>query len=220
MKLAMNYSTFRRVLKAVVLSSFALVIVISAWATNALFREKRDFKGTLQFQVCAKGPNGTWDVIDEAKINTNFSNNFFQAGRNERLSTDFTWSVRSAKGFDVSFRLVGNAEPRFDPTTGQFELRNAIYEVTLLGVKQNTPFNLTTETINAPNGTFSGKRAQINGNTGSLSLVAVSKFRPHPLLLKKLAEDKQLAARLGVANKPLDELVVVSRVEGTVTAVK
>jgi hypothetical protein len=216
----MTQTKFRRVLKDVVLCSFALVIVVSAWAANAILREKRDFNGTLHIQICRKAANGSWEVIDEAKINSSFTTNLIQAGRNEKLNTAFNWRARSAKGHDLSFRLVGNADPRFNPTTGFFELRNTNYELTVLGVRQNIVFDLTTESINAPNGTFSGKRAQVNGNTGTLALVGVSKFRPSPALLQKLAENKPLAEQLGIGKKPLEDFIVVSRIEGTITARK
>jgi hypothetical protein len=209
-----------RVLKIALLSTLVAVLAFGALATNAVLRQKRDFNGTLQIQICRKAANGAWEVIDEAKINSNFTTNLIQAGRNEKLNTDFNWRARSAKGHELSFRLVGNADPRFNTTTGFFELRNTNYELTVLGVRQNIVFDLTTETVNAPNGTFSGKRAQVNGNTGTLALIGVSKFKPSPVLLEKLAENKPLAEQLGIGKKPLEDFIVVSRIEGTITATK
>lgn len=220
MKRTFTPASFRRVMKDVLLASFVLVIVVSAWATNAILQEKRDFNGTLHIQICRKAANGTWEVIDEAKINSSFSTNLIQAGRSEKLNTDFQWQARSAKGNDLRFRLVGNADPRFNPTNGFFELRNTNYELTVLGVRQNIVFDLTTESITAPNGTFSGKRAQINGNTGTLALIGVSKFKPSPALLQKLAENKPLAEQLNLGKKTLEDFIVVSRIEGTIKAVK
>lgn len=211
-------SQLRRVIKAMLLSSLVALLAFGAFATNTALRQKRDFNGTLHIQICRKGANGNWDVIDEAKINSSFTTNLVQFGRNEKLNTDFNWQARSAKGNDLSFRLVDNADPRFNPTNGFFELRNTNYELTVLGVRQNIVFDLTTERINAPNGTFSGKRAQINGNTGTLALVGVSKFRPSQALLQKLAENKPLAEQIGLGKKPLEDFIVVSRIEGTITA--
>lgn len=208
----------RRVIKIALLSSLIALLAFGAFATNAVLKQKRDFNGTLHIQICRKGANGNWDVIDEAKINSSFTTNLVQFGRNEKLNTDFNWQARSAKGNDLSFRLVGNADPRFNPTNGFFELRNTNYELTVLGVRQNIVFDLTTESLNAPNGTFSGKRAQINGNTGTLALVGVSKFKPNPALLQKLAANKSLAEQIGLGKKPLEDFIVVSRIEGTITA--
>ncbi len=220
MKLSFTPAQLRRVVKIALLSSLVALVAFGAFATNAALNQKRDFNGTLQIQVCRKAANGTWEVINEARINSNFTTNLRQAGRSEKLNTDFNWRTRSTKGHDVSFRLVGQAEPRFNPTNGFFELRNANYELTVFGVRQNILFDLTIESVNAPNGTFSGKRTQINGNTGTLALIGVSKFRPSPALLQKLAENKPLAEQLGIGKKPLDDFIVVSRVEGTITATK
>lgn len=206
------------IIKTALLSSLIALLAFGALATNTALKQKRDFNGTLHIQICRKGANGNWDVIDEAKINSSFTTNLIQAGRAEKLNTDFNWQARSAKGNDLSFRLVGNADPRFNPTNGFFELRNTNYELTVLGVRQNIVFDLTTESINAPNGTFSGKRAQINGNTGTLALVGVSKFKPSPALLQKLAANKPLAEQIGLGKKPLEDFIVVSRIEGTITA--
>lgn len=208
----------QHIIKTALLSSLIALLAFGAFATNAVLKQKRDFNGTLHIQICRKGANGNWDVIDEAKINSSFTTNLIQAGRNEKLNTDFNWQARSAKGNDLSFRLVGNADPRFNPNNGFFELRNTNYELSVLGVRQNIVFDLTTESINAPNGTFSGKRAQVNGNTGTLALVGVSKFRPSQALLQKLAENKPLAEQIGLGKKPLEDFIVVSRIEGTITA--
>ncbi len=209
-----------RVIGVVLLSSILALLAFGALATNAVLRQKRDFSGTLHIQICRKGANGAWEILDEARINSSFTTNLIQFGRNEKLNTAFNWQARSAKGNDLSFRLVGNADSRFNPTTGFFELRNTNYELTVLGVRQNIVFDLTTEPINAPNGTFSGKRATINGNTGTLALVGVSKFKPSPALLQKLAENKPLAEQLNLGKKPLEDFIVVSRIEGTITATK
>lgn len=211
-------SRWQRMIKSALLICVIALVTFGTFATNAVLQQKRDFNGTLQIQICRKAANGSWEVIDEAKINSSFTTNLLQAGRSEKLNTDFTWRARSAKGNDLSFRLVGNADPRFNPTNGLFELRNTNYELTALGVRQNIVFNLTTESVSAPNGNFSGKRAQINGNTGTLALIGVSKFRPSPALLQKLAENKPLAEQLGIGKKPLEDFIVVSRVEGTITA--
>lgn len=220
MKRVFTALQLHRVSKAAWLSSLVALIVWSAFAANGVLRQKRDFNGTLHIQICRKAANGSWEVIDEAKINSSFTTNLLQAGRTEKLNTNFQWRARSAKGNDLSFRLIGNADPRFNPTNGFFELRNTNYELTVLGVRQNIVFDLTTESINAPNGTFSGKRAQINGNAGTLALVGVSKFRPGPALLQKLAENKPLAEQIGLGKKPLEDFIVVSRIEGTITATK
>lgn len=218
MKLSFTHLQLWRALKATWVSALVALLAFGAFATNTVLTQKRDFNGTLQIQICRKGANGSWEVLDEAKLNSSFTTNLLQAGRNEKLNTDFNWRARSAKGNDLSFRLVGNADPRFNPTTGFFELRNTNYELTVLGVRQNIVFDLTTESINAPNGRFSGKRAVINGNSGSLALVGVSKFRPSPALLQKLAENKPLAEQIGLGKKPLEDFIVVSRIEGTITA--
>lgn len=217
-KLSLAAAPLRYLVKPALLLSLVALLALGVWATNTALTQKRDFTGTLHIQICRKGTNGNWDVIDEARINSSFTTNLVQFGRNEKLNTPFHWQARSAKGNDLSFRLVGNADPRFNPSNGFFELRNTNYELTVLGVRQNIVFDLTTERLNAPNGTFSGKRAQVNGNTGTLALVGVSKFRPSPALLQKLAENKPLAEQLSLGKKPLEDFIVVSRIEGTITA--
>jgi hypothetical protein len=80
----------------------------------------------------------------------------------------------TAKGRQASVRLAGPGRSKFNPATGELQLIDLPFEVTVDGKKDRLSVNMTTEQVSTIIGSFSGKRAQISGRTARLAMVGTS----------------------------------------------
>ncbi|MGH9843625.1 MAG: hypothetical protein ACREEM_33225 [Blastocatellia bacterium] len=151
---------------AIVLSAIGALIAEGA--------KQRDFSGRINVDICRKTADGKWEVIDRIETSANFSASVLQLASGGELKTDHVWNGRTAKGRQASVRLAGAGKSKFNLATGELQLTEMPFEVTMDGKKDRFSVKLTTEQVTTLIGDFSGKRAQITGRTARLAMVGTS----------------------------------------------
>ncbi len=152
---------------AIVLSAIGALIADSA-------TKQRDFSGRISVDICRKTDDGKWEVMDRIETNASFSASVLQLASGGEVKTNHVWNGRTAKGRQASVKLAGAGKSKFNLATGELQLTDMPFEVTMDGKKDRFPVKLTTEQVSTLIGDFSGKRAQINGRTARLAMVGTS----------------------------------------------
>lgn len=193
-----------------------LTLTFSALAFGALVvdkaTEKRQARGEVTLEICANDGSGGWRVIDRVKAPLNFELSLGQAAAGKVVNINHQWNARSEQGCQGTATWERPSDLSWDLKSGKLELVTP-YVLNLNGHRIVIPISCTTESISTPIGTLSGKRAAVNGQTLSASLVGVGRFKaPHNLFQCATRERKR-------GEDANEEFVVVFRGEGSATLV-
>ncbi len=216
------------------LPKLILAALITIGAFGWLMAEagkQRDASGTITLELCKKGANGQWEVIDRVKSPVNFTASVMDLAAGKEITSNFSWRGTSEKGMRAEGRMLRAGKVKIDVTRGLLEL-DLPMEATVNGKKIPLNVKLSTESISSPTGQISGKKASLNNGTLTAGIVGFSVIKQRDLVdeLAKVgdnngtrkAEQKKEGIRtsgvVGGSAGLSEELVVVMRGDGTVRA--
>lgn len=184
--------------KIFLITPVVMFMLLGCILANTLTRT-RDVTANLDVSLFERQGN-EWKIFDKVKINgVQFSAKVSDlAGGKKRVASDFVWIHRSEQGRSVIVRLIQPAEATVDLVTGKLEVDFKTL-TKFAGQNLNFPARLTTETVQTPNGSISGRRAQINHEAHSATFAFVG------------SETVQFPAFEG---KPADKVIAVIRGDG------
>lgn len=221
-------------LKAKKLAAAALITVAAFGWLMAEAGKQRDASGTLTLELCKKGANGQWEVIDRVKSPVSFSASVLDLAAGKEITSNFSWRGTSEKGLRAEGRMLRAGKVKLDVLRGLLEL-DLPMEATVNGKKIPLNVKLTSESISSPTGQISGKRAELNGKTLTAGIVGFSVIRQRDLvdelakvgdnngsLVARKTEQKKEGIRtsgtVGGSGGLSEELIVVMRGDGVVRA--
>lgn len=223
-----SLKTRTRKLMAVALLSIAAFGWLAAEAGK-----QRDASGTITLELCRKGANGQWEVIDRVKSPVNFTASVMEVASGKDITSNFSWRGTSEKGLRAEGRMLRAGKVKLDPLRGLLEL-DLPMEATVNGKKIPLNVKLTSESISSPTGQISGKKASLNNGTLTAGIVGFSVIKQRDLVdeLAKVGDNNgSLVARKAEQKKEIrtsgtvggsaglsEELIVVMRGDGTVRA--
>lgn len=229
MRFNFSLRTKARKLTAVALITFAAFGWLMAEAGK-----QRDASGTITLELCKKGANGQWEVIDRVKSPVNFTASVMDLTAGKEITSNFSWRGTSEKGLRAEGRMLRAGKVKIDVVRGLLEL-DLPMEATVNGKKIPLNVKLTSESISSPTGQISGKKASLSNGTLTAGIVGFSVIKQRDLvdelakvgdnngsLVARKAEQKKegirtsgvVAGSAGLA----EELIVVMRGDGTVRA--
>jgi hypothetical protein len=212
-----------------------MVVTLSAFGWLAAEAGKqRDANGTITLELCKKGANGQWEVIDRIKSPVNFTASVMDLAAGKEITSNFNWRGTSEKGLRAEGRMMRAGKVKLDMTRGMLEL-DLPMEATVNGKKIPLNVKLTTESISSPTGQISGKKASLSNGTLTGGIVGFSVIKQRDLvdelakvgdnngsLVARKAEQKKEGIRtsgvVGGSAGLSEELIVVMRGDGTVRA--
>ncbi len=209
----------------------ALITVAAFGWLMAEAGKQRDASGTITLELCKKGANGQWEVIDRVKSPVNFTASVMDLAAGKEITSNFSWRGTSEKGMRAEGRMLRAGKVKIDVTRGLLEL-DLPMEATINGKKIPLNVKLSTESISSPTGQISGKKASLSNGTLTAGIVGFSVIKQRDLvdeLVKvgdnngtRKAEQKKEGIRtsgvVGGSGGLSEELVVVMRGDGTVRA--
>ncbi len=193
--------------------------------------KQRDASGTITLELCKKGENGQWQVIDRVKSPVNFTASVMDLAAGKEITSNFSWRGTSEKGMRAEGRMLRAGKVKLDVTRGLLEL-DLPMEATVNGKKIPLNVKLTSESISSPTGQISGKKASLYNGTLTAGIVGFSAIKQRDLVdeLAKVgdnngtrkADQKKESIRtsgvVGGSGGLSEELIVVMRGDGTVRA--
>jgi len=196
--------------------------------------KQRDASGIITLELCRKGANGQWEVIDRVKSPVNFTASVADLAAGKEINSNFSWRGTSEKGLRAEGRMLRAGKVRLDVLRGLLEL-DLPMEATVNGKKIPLNVKLTTESVSSPTGQLRGKRAELNGNTLTGGIVGFSTIKQRDLVdeLAKVGDNNKSAfgqkleqkkdsirtsGVVGGSGGLSEELIVVLRGDGKVTA--
>ncbi|MFN0109722.1 MAG: hypothetical protein ACKVZH_12785 [Blastocatellia bacterium] len=205
----------------------------SAIVANSLVKE-RDASTNIEIQLCQKGENGQWNIIDKAKGSANFVASVADLASGKELTSPVNWNITSEKGRRISVKMLRAAKVNLNPTTGLMELEVPL-DVTVNGnIKTSFTSKLTTQSLSTPVGQLVGKRADINVNAKTLSagLVGFNSVKQRDFIQGLLAPGAKLAEQAPARGKKetairtpgavggmiADEIIIVIKGDGIARA--
>ena len=201
----------RRLLGITAVTAIAAFVAIGGFLIHAADK-KRAFDGRLSIQVCKKLPNGQWQEIDKVSAPINFEASLIEAASGKIFNSNYNWSGTSEKGARFDSRLGGAGKVTADLTTGRFDITSLPLKLNLNGKLVSLNLPLTTESVNAPNGTnMSGKRARIVNRQGDIALVGFSV----PVVIN---HEEQIVGGKKIVGQKKEELIFIARAEGKIAA--
>ena len=229
MRFNFSLKTKARKLMAVVLITF----VAFGWLM-AEAGKQRDASGTITLELCKKGANGQWEVIDRVKSPVNFTASVMDLAAGKEITSNFSWRGTSEKGLRAEGRMLRAGKVKIDVTRGLLEL-DLPMEATVNGKKIPLNVKLTSESISSPTGQISGKKASMSNGALTAGIVGFSVIKQRDLvdelakvgdnngsLVARKAEQKKEGIRtsgvVGGSAGLAEELIVVMRGDGTVRA--
>lgn len=209
----------------------ALITVAAFGWLMAQAGKQRDASGTITLELCKKGANGQWEVIDRVKSPVNFTASVMDLAAGKEITSNFSWRGTSEKGMRAEGRMLRAGKVKIDVTRGLLEL-DLPMEATVNGKKIPLNVKLSTESISSPTGQISGKKASLNNGTLTAGIVGFSVIKQRDLVdeLAKVgdnngtrkADQKKESIRtsgvVGGSGGLSEELIVVMRGDGTVRA--
>lgn len=216
-----------------------MVVTLSAFGWLAAEAGKqRDANGTITLELCKKGANGQWEVIDRIKSPVNFTASVMDLAAGKEITSNFNWRGTSEKGLRAEGRMMRAGKVKLDMTRGMLEL-DLPMEATVNGKKIPLNVKLTTESVSSPTGQISGKKASLSNGTLTGGIVGFSVIKQRDLvdelakvgdnngsLVARKAEQKAEQKKEGIRTSAVvggsaglsEELIVVMRGDGTVRA--
>jgi hypothetical protein len=225
-----NKQTFARAFKRAGVLSLIVLAALGALAAATLTKQY-DASCEIVVELCKKGDNGGWDVIDRAKsgLNARMSILDIAVGNmvNKEVESNHTWQARSEQGRQISVKLAGKARGRLDVASGRAEI-DIPFEVNVDGHRMLLDSKMTNQSLTTPVGEVSGKKTVISGATMSGGMVGFNEIKQPNLiahLLKRKTANEVPRNKDGKTNrsmKPpaLDPLVVVVKMHGHASEVK
>ncbi|HQR32322.1 MAG TPA: hypothetical protein PLK30_06275 [Blastocatellia bacterium] len=217
---------------------FAIAALFTVAAFGWLMAQagkQRDASGTITLELCKKGANGQWEVIDRVKSPVNFTASVMDLAAGKEITSNFSWRGTSEKGLRAEGRMLRAGKVKIDVTRGLLEL-DLPMEATVNGKKIPLNVKLTSESISSPTGLISGKKASLNNGTLTAGIVGFSVIKQRDLVdelakvgdnngarkVEQKAEQKKEGIRtsgvVGGSGGLSEELIVVMRGDGTVRA--
>lgn len=208
-----------------------LIIVAAVGWMMAQAGKQRDASGTITLELCKKGANGQWEVIDRVKSPVNFTASVMDLAAGKEITSNFSWRGTSEKGMRAEGRMLRAGKVKIDVTRGLLEL-DLPMEATVNGKKIPLNVKLSTESISSPTGQISGKKASLNNGTLTAGIVGFSVIKQRDLVdelakvgdnngTRKADQKKEGIRTSGVVGGSAglsEELIVVMRGDGTVRA--
>ncbi len=195
--------------------------------------KQRDASGTITLELCKKGENGQWQVIDRIKSPVNFTASVMDLAAGKEITSNFNWRGTSEKGLRAEGRMMRAGKVKLDVMRGMLEL-DLPMEATVNGKKIPLNVKLTTESLSSPTGQISGKKASLNNGTLTGGIVGFSVIKQRDLvdemakvgdnsgsmLARKVEQKKEIRTSgvVGGSGGLSEELIVVMRGDGTVRA--
>lgn len=209
----------------------ALITVAAFGWLMAQAGKQRDASGTITLELCKKGANGQWQVIDRVKSPVNFTASVMDLAAGKEITSNFSWRGTSEKGMRAEGRMLRAGKVKIDVTRGLLEL-DLPMEATVNGKKIPLNVKLSTESISSPTGQISGKKASLNNGTLTAGIVGFSVIKQRDLVdelakvgdnngTRKADQKKENIRTSGVVGGSAglsEELIVVMRGDGTVRA--
>lgn len=209
----------------------ALITVAAFGWLMAEAGKQRDASGTITLELCKKGANGQWQVIDRVKSPVNFTASIMDLAAGKEITSNFSWRGTSEKGMRAEGRMLRAGKVKIDVTRGLLEL-DLPMEATVNGKKIPLNVKLSTESISSPTGQISGKKASLNNGTLTAGIVGFSVIKQRDLVdelakvgdnngTRKADQKKDSIRTSGVVGGSAglsEELIVVMRGDGTVRA--
>jgi hypothetical protein len=156
--------------KRIVLLTPLVMLVMFGWILADTLTRTRDVTANLEVSLFRHQGN-EWKVFDKVRINgVQFSAKVSDlAGGKKRVASDFVWTHRSEQGRPLVVRLLQPGDATVNLVTGRLDVDFKTLSK-FGGRNLNFPVHLTTETVQTPNGSISGRRAQINSAAHSATL--------------------------------------------------
>lgn len=215
------------------LVTVALITLTTFGWLAAQAGKQRDASGTITLELCKKGANGQWEVIDRVKSPVNFTASVMDLAAGKEITSNFNWRGTSEKGLRAEGRMMRAGKVKLDVMRGMLEL-DLPMEATVNGKKIPLNVKLTTESVSSPTGQLSGKKASLNNGTLTGGIVGFSVIKQRDLvdelakvgdnsgsMLSRKADQKKEIRTSGVVGGSAglsEELIVVMRGDGTVRA--
>lgn len=220
----------------IVLTAFGAIIADT-------LTKQRDASGEIVLELCKKGSNGQWVVIDRAKGAATFSASVLDVATGKEFKSNSSWEPRSEQGHQVSIKQSGPGKAIVDPATGEVTLV-VTYDASVDGQTFSTSATLTNKSVSTPLGVLTGKKLEINGTTLSAGLSGIieikqrnvidhlvkepiAEAREQPSVAKEQKQNKGQAQQQSgsstrepknnpiAAKAPTESLVVVIRAKGS-----
>jgi len=220
-------SNKRNLLRAV--NAVLIALATFGWLA-AEAGKQRDASGTITLELCKKGENGQWQVIDRVKSPVNFTASVMDLAAGKEINSNFSWRGTSEKGLRAEGRMLRAGKVKLDVMRGLLEL-DLPMEATVNGKKIPLNVKLTTESVSSPTGQLSGKKASLNNGTLTGGIVGFSVIKQRDLVDelakvgdnsgRKVEQKKEGIRASGVVGGSggfSEELIVVMRGDGTVRA--
>lgn len=215
--------TNRKLIRLALLATIAVVVAFGILVADTVTKE-REASGTLTVELCKRGQLGKWDVVDRISAPVSISASILDFASGKRIKTAHVWEGRSEKGRRFVVR-AGEGNVDFNPVAGLLALDLPL-NFELNGKKFSFNSKISTESVSAPIGQLSGKKAVLQNRTLTAGLVGFSAVKDRRLVDELLNEG--IAAR-SLANKgeakipdsPArlnEQFIVVVRAEGTARA--
>ena len=199
--------------------TLTLLIAFGALIAHTVTKQ-REATTNVTIEICKKGPNGQWEIIDRAKAPANFTASILDLASGKELTSNVNWSAKTEKGTQLNVKLARAAKVKLDATRGLLEL-DTPFAVTANGKQTALTSKLTTESISTPIGQLSGKKADLNirAKTLTAGVVGFGSIKQRDVIDEVLrgVNAKAKVATVGGA-RTVDELIVVIKGDGRVVA--
>lgn len=151
------------------LMAVTMLLLVGAGALIAdTVSKQRDAMTTVTLELCKKGANGQWEVIDRAKGPANFTASVMDLASGKEMTSAVNWNVKSEKGRQMNVKLARAVKVNLNPTSGLMQLDTPLM-ATVDGMQIPLNVKLTTESMSTPIGQLSGKKADLNLSTRTLT---------------------------------------------------
>lgn len=212
-------STFASRTRLIASVTLTLLVAFGALIADTVSKQ-RDATTNVTLEICKKGANGQWDIIDRAKAPANFTASVMDLASGKELTSNVNWSAKTEKGTALNVKLGRGVKVNLNPQRGLLEL-DTPFEISVNGKKMMLVTKLTTESISTPIGQLVGKRADLNiqAKTLTAGVVGFGSTKQRDVIDEILrgVESKGKAATVG-GTRAVDELIVVIKGDGRVVA--
>ena len=182
--------------------------------------KQREATTNVTIEICKKGPNGQWEIIDRAKAPANFTASILDLASGKELTSNVNWSAKTEKGTQLNVKLARAVKVKLDATRGLLEL-DTPFAVTANGKQVALTSKLTTESLSTPIGQLVGKKAALNVSAKTLTagVVGFGSIKQRDVIDEVLRGVNAQGAPATVGGtKIVDELIIVIKGDGRVVA--
>jgi hypothetical protein len=156
-----NRQTSKRVIERAIICSLILLTAFGAIIADTLTKQ-REANGEVVLELCKKGANGQWTVIDRAKGTITASASVLDVARGKEFKSNLKWDTSSEQGRQISVKQAGLGKATVDIDRGEVTTEIP-FNVSVGGQRLSITAKLTNQSTSSPIGTLTGKKLEIIG---------------------------------------------------------